>query len=502
MVQPVIPNIDSPRHSIAPLGHLGQWRTVLTACAIATAVLAPILGLLGSFELIIAAIVSLTLVVTIAARPELGAYLYILATPLIVGIARGSILPILRPNEALVALILCGLGLRIAFNALNGKPFRPILDRVDLAFIAMAVSASVLPLAFRFGRDEPITLDDLLYASVLWKYYVVYRFFRESITTSEQVRVCLWLSMCSASLVAVIALLQVSNLLGVPNLLFAYFDNPFQATARVITERGTSTIASSFGVADTMMMNLSIAMVMLSQIQGHRFLLAGLGGLFLLGCIAAGQFSGLVGLGLTALVIGILIGRLLHVVALAVPVGTAAAAFLWPVIAERLKGFDSLSGLPSSWVNRIENLERFFWPDLWSGLNWLTGVRPAARVATPEPWREWAYIESGYLWLLWSGGLIYLSAFVLFAFTAGFSLRSIIRNVAGAQRVAACACLAWLITMGVLMIFDPHLTMRGAADLFFPLLALSCLAVQSEHSACAISAENSHEAWLSRTIHR
>ena len=451
----------------------------LLVCIAAAAVVAPLIALTGAYLIAAAASLAGALVVAIVLRPQYAAYVYLFATPLIVGIARGDALPILRPNEALLAVILLGLGCRAVLTMLRGRPYRFPVNGIDLVFILLAVCASVLPLALRWGRGEPISSDDLLYAIVLWKYYAIYRIFRESVTTEAQVGVCLWLSMTSALIVALVALLQVSNLFGVPEFLFAHFDNPFQATARIITDRGTSTIASSFGVADTMMMNLAIVMVMLCQKHPSWRTLSILGAIFVFGCVAAGQFSGYIGLAITVLTVGVLTGRLRQTLAVTIPVACLAMALLWPVLAERLSGFHSLSGLPSSWVNRLENLERFFLDELFSGLNWLTGVRPSARIATPEPWREWVYIESGYLWLLWTGGIPLVAAYMLFVWNIQHNLRQVIRSHRNTVSVAAITSLSWAITMSLLMVLDPHLTMRGAADLFYPLLALSFVGAPS-----------------------
>ena len=332
---------------------------LLTACIMLAAVASPIAALTGAYVFTIGAVAAAALVIAIVLRPQFAAYVYLIATPLIVGIARGDALPILRPNEALLAIIILGLGIRALIAVLRGEPYRLSASGVDLAFILLAVCASALPLAFRLGRGEPVSTDDLLYAIVLWKYYAIYRVFCESIATPKQIAVCLWLSMTSAIVVALVAILQVNNLLGVPEFLLAHFDNPFQATARVVIDRGTSTIASSFGVADSMMINLAIVMAMLSRGHPNWRTLSICGGIFVFGCIAAGQFSGYIGLAVTVLTVGILTGRLRQTLVVTISVACIAVVFLWPVLAERLSGFDSLAGLPASWINRLENLEDF-----------------------------------------------------------------------------------------------------------------------------------------------
>jgi hypothetical protein len=173
------------------------------------------------------------------------------------------------------------------------------------------------------------------------------------------------------------------------------------------------------------------------------------------------------------LTIGVVTGRALRLISALIPAALAGLVFFWPLIEIRLSGFRSLAGLPASWAARLDNLERFVWPELASGLNWLVGVRPSARIAAPEPWRDWVYIESGYAWLLWTGGLPMLAAFGWFVWTAFRSLAPSLHCEEEPPRVAAAAATVGLATFVVLMLFDPHLTMRGSADLFFALLALS-----------------------------
>lgn len=112
-------------------------------------------------------------------------------------------------------------------------------------------------------------------------------------------------------------------------------------------------------------------------------------------------------------------------------------------------------------------------PKIFLGMNWLFGVRPAPRVPAPESWRDFVYIESGYIWLLWIGGVPFLIAFAYFAYVSLGTLRQVALTRTDAIAAAAAAGFCYLSAMLALMLFDPQLTLRGSADLFFPLLALS-----------------------------
>lgn len=409
--------------------------------------------------------------VTFVVWPAFGAYALLFVGPLIAGIARGSI-P-LRPNEMLLLLVTAAIGVRVLLLMLSRRYHPPQFDRMDGALLLLAVAGSVMPVLWRLVRSLPLSIDDLLYSFVLIKYYMLFRVFRASVLTVSQVSVCLWLSMISAVLVAIVAMLQVLNLLGIPEFLLTYYDLPFDSPTIQI-ERGTSTLASAFGLADLMIMNLIIALTLRHTGSRHAGPLLPAALIFLGGCMVSGEFSAYIGLLVAIMGFASLFGstfrRMLPTLSVA---GVLVVASFWPVIARRFDHFGGQQGLPNSWEVRWDNLHRFFVPKLFSGADWILGVRPAPRVAAPELWREFVYIESGYVWLLWIGGVPFFVAFVYFVLTSLGLLRPIALVRVDAVAAAAAAAYCYLLAMLVLMLLDPHLTLRGSADLFFPLLALS-----------------------------
>jgi hypothetical protein len=82
------------------------------------------------------------------------------------------------------------------------------------------------------------------------------------------------------------------------------------------------------------------------------------------------------------------------------------------------------------------------------------------------------WIESGYTWLLWGGGIPLLGAYVYFVVVALRKAAAAARRGTGALATIGLTLVAVLAADVVLMIFDPHLTYRGAADAMFGLLAM------------------------------
>jgi hypothetical protein len=177
---------------------------------------------------------------------------------------------------------------------------------------------------------------------------------------------------------------------------------------------------------------------------------------------------------LTAVAALLLVTASGRLVAYTIPVALVGGVALWPVIQTRLAGFQSASGIPDSWLVRWHNLSTYFWPDLFSNWNWLFGVQPAARVPAAHEEFGWVWIESGHTWLLWAGGVPLLAAYVFFIWVALRSSWRSSRSHVGLDMhgVVGTALFAVVAADIVLMIFDPHLTYRGAADAMFILFAL------------------------------
>jgi hypothetical protein len=327
-----------------------------------------------------------------------------------------------------------------------------------------------MPLLWMAVRQQPISKDDLEYALVLWKYLGLYVIVRASVSTERQVRWCMWLSVAAACIVAVLAILQSLGLFGIPGLLAHYYA-PFGYT-NAFAARGSSTLGLPAATADLAIINLAVISGLWTRYGRYRPALAAAAGLLIMGALSAGEFSSAIGLfaGVVCITIVTSKPRLLWAF---LPAAVLAGFALRPVIARRLSGFQSASGLPVSWSGRLQNLQTYFWPRLFSHWNFLLGVEPSARVAVSTQATGYVWIESGYTWLLWGGGIPLLASFVFLVYAAARRGWQAARGGRDGSSVAGITVFTAIMVITVLMSFDPHLTYRGVGDEFFALLALA-----------------------------
>ena len=421
--------------------------------------------------------VAIVLAAVVWLRPAVAAYLVIGVTPLVVGIDRGAVLPVLRPNEALELYLGGILALRGLLRIRSGSVRLPRLSRVEWSILLLALTSSAVPLAIMMLRHREMTADDLLSSLALWKLAGIYLIVRWSVRSGTELRRCLSVSIGAACVVAVVGILQGLDMLGVRHRLAGYYA-PFGDAGSVLTSsRGGSTLSLPAATADLLVMNLAVVTALWVRERRRTGLWLAVSALLVFGTLAAGQFSSALGLLVGVLVIITVTGslELLSVFGALALTGSVA---VWPVIARRLQDFGSASGMPESWVGRLRNLRTYFWPHLHSYVNVLVGVRPSARVRVPTQATGWVWIESGYTWLIWAGGVPLLLSYLFFVYAVVTQGWRVARSRADAAGAAATAATVGIVVVTALMAFDPHLTYRGSADELFALAALSAIAAR------------------------
>ncbi|MEM9654389.1 MAG: FHA domain-containing protein [Actinomycetota bacterium] len=455
------------------------------AALVAGALVAVIGPLIGTGFIGLTILIGLT-----AFRPHYSGYIMIAVAPAIVGFGRGQIIPLLRPNEALLFLLWVVLGARWL---LYSRRVSVRLNRMDLVVIGLILTGLVVPLLVQFARLRPVSADDIFYAFVLVRLGLLYGIIRYTIRTPGEVRTAIGLSLTVASGLGVLGLMDSLNLFDTAERLNPYFPN-----AGPLTDdgRGAATIGNPIGFGVYCGMNAGLAVAMLLGRERPRSLLA-----IAAICCAVGVFgSGQIGPSLSFIVglaaLALLTRSVRQMVLWSLPIILVGSIVIAPLAQERLAGFEGppITGAQrqdianiegqeesralfdanpgSSWDVRLYNLRTFFLPEFDDDLNLWLGVSPQARVTSPNEGEDFIWIESGHLWLLWSGGVPLFIMFFLFVGVGLVTCRTVMRRTPGPVGICGAAAFASLIILSVATTFDPHLTLRGTSDILFPLLGL------------------------------
>ncbi len=401
---------------------------------------------------------------------------YVAAMPFLIGIPRGAILPVLRPSEALQLVVTAG-GLAIVVAAMiDGRRWRLRLRPVEWWLLATAAAASVMPLLWLAARSRPVGQAEVLAAFPFVKYTILYLLVRFSVRTAAEVATVAKAIVATASIIAGVAIAQALGVGPVIDVLERFFVS--SAEDVVDGGRGTTTIGSSIATGAYLTISCGLALSYGLASGKRRWLAAA--GFLAVGALASGQAGTVLGLGVMVLAVAHLHRRSAQLLAWGIPVGLVGTIALWPIVTARLEDLDRGSGLPSSWLIRWNNISELYLPSL-ADRGWILGVSPDAVVTPPDVWRQTIYLESGYLWLLWVGGVPLLVAAIGFLISAWRALdparrgqeptidRSTSFDPVAAVAIAARAAVAMV---AVLSIIDPHLTLRAGADLLFILLPL------------------------------
>jgi hypothetical protein len=437
------------------------------AASVVAALGASVSGTIG-WRYVVLCVAALGAAALSAYRPIAATYIYLALLPFLAGIDRGNLLPLVRPNEALLVLLLVGALVGGYVRFLQGEPIPFRLERLDASLAAFLVLATLWPITSMLLRGAQPGTADLAALLPICKQMAVLLLVRATVVSDTQIRRCIQLVVLTASVVALIAVLQTLRFGPVVDLMDAFWDASTMSFEEDL--RGSTTLAHPIATGDYIIIGwILLGVGWLKGLFRSRFWLIP-GAVLAVGILAAGQFSSWLAAGIAGV---LLLWRFpearRHAVRL-VPLAPIAAVVGAPAVLGRLADFQS-GELPISWQVRWDNVVHFYLPEL-TGLGALLGVSPNSVLEPPETWRDTIYLEAGYIQFLWIGGLPLLLAF-LWLSREIFRQAGRGRNSPDAYGVC-CACLEviWWIVL-VLTMLDPHLFLRGVGDLLFTLIAIS-----------------------------
>ena len=439
----------------------------------------------------VAAIALLVIIVMTWLHPPLAGYAMVSAAPAIVGLERYQVIPVLRPNEALLFVLIAVLTIRWMVYS---RKVEIRLHRMDFAMIALVLAGFALPLLTQFARLRPVSPDDILYALVFVRLGLLYGLVRYTIRTRGQVRAAIGFSLAVASILGIVGLADSLNILNTAERLNPYFPN---AGPIADDGRGAASIGNPIGFGVYVGINACLALAMLLGGERPRPVLAIAAICCTIGVFGSGQIGPSISFAVGLVALAVMTRSVTQLLRWSVPMVLVASIVITPLAIERVNGFGGFevtsanrqaiadtggqeesralfaANPGSSWDVRLYNLETFFIPRFSEPANVYFGVTPQARVPSPNEGEDFIWIESGHLWLIWSGGLPLFFAFFAFIGVGMYVGFRATRRTPGPVGIAGAALFAALTMLFVAQTFDPHLTLRGTSDILYPLAALA-----------------------------
>ncbi|MGH3938368.1 MAG: hypothetical protein ACRDTG_06985 [Pseudonocardiaceae bacterium] len=447
--------------------------TTLITAAVVTATIA--FGAAG-LGVVLGVLIGGGLLAWTAYRPIVATYVYVGTLPIIAGIDRDTLIPLVRPNEALLTLLLAGACLGGYLRYCRGDAVAVGLHRLEVPVAAFLLASTVWPLTSLMLRVNTPLSSDLAAVLPVCKLVAIYLLVRFTVSTQDQLVRVLRLIVWPGSVVAVIAILQTLGFGPVLTLLTAVW-SPTEA-AGTIAARGGTTLSSPIATGDYIIFCLVLVIFAATRGVLDRRERLGLGFVLAAGVLASGQFSTWISAAVAA---GLILWRfpeLRHRVwrfLLILPIIFMIGA---PAFFTRMGGFAG-RGVPDSWQGRWDNLSNFYLPQFdWLGI--LIGVSPNPVLQASETWRDVIYLENGYLQFLWIGGVPLLLAFGWLSVVVLRRSKELMGEPQALGAVAAALWTVWCFLL-VLTVIDPHLTMRGIGDILFVLLAIIMGRIGGDH---------------------
>jgi hypothetical protein len=443
----------------------------LVGAACLTAVLgAAILAVAGpqAAGFLLGALLGAEVLLLVAWRPVIATYAYLATLPLIAGIGRGNLIPLVRPNEALLAFVLLGalLGAYVRYLRGGNAVIRP--HPIDAPLLTLVLLSTIWPIASLMLRGAIPEAADFAAVLPIPKLVGLFLLVRFTIQTEEQVLRCARLIIWSGTLLATIAILQTLRFPPVVMLLETLWAP--NEDAEKLVARGSATLGSPIAAGDYVIICLVLLICLTNLGMVRRVEAYTLGAVLGTGIPAVGQFTtwicALVAAALVLHLFPDLRRRALRFLPI-LPVVLLVGA---PALVARLEGFKEF-GIPVSWIGRWDNLTHFFLPrfDLF---HILVGVSPNPVLEAPETWRNVVYLEGGYLYFLWIGGVPLLITFFWLSARALVHLRQVRPRPDSTGACASTLYIVWILLL-VVTVLDPHLQLRGTGDLIFALLAIT-----------------------------
>lgn len=452
------------------------------------AILNPVVATIGS--------VILLLIVLTRKRPVLIVYGLTLAMPLTGGLARGSVVPILRLSQALVVL-----GFILSLLAISSRQGKSRLTAIDLAFVIYMLAGAVFPMLALYYRGEHLNLfqtDPIFGTTPIQDLlgpiqdYLLYRIVVVIISSEKQITMVLKLAFVASIIVSAIGILQKLGVGPVKTFLATYYPAPTNyLQSPDLSLRITSTLQFFSGLAAYLTFTIILALVCYmarDYLKIPLWLLAITVMLDSIALVLTGTLAAWVGLPIGALVVFLLMRRLPRLVVFSLVGIILTIVIFQSFLQDRLNqqfGPGAAQGLlPQSFALRVTIWSELSLPAI--GQHLLFGSGPVPFQSNYIPVEDSQYIHQ-----LLEGGISYLLSYLLLIGTMiGVCWQHIKSRSEDVCRAVAIALIAILVSINVMNVAGNYFTYVGGIQTIWLLMAMVVASKQIKEPLSSVSASN------------
>lgn len=358
-------------------------------------------------------------VVALTARhPAFGCAALAIGVPLTTALGRDTVIPVLRPNEAILVLVLAGIGLRYLWR-------RPSISYIglDLAIVTFAVGTSLIPwLVLWFSR---VSMDLDTWRAVLGplQFLVVYVCFAQLRGSGRNVKWLLNLALLATVIDGVVAVLELQDFPpGIRSLFDTYFPAGRPPPPPGSGYRPTALLANYSAVGAFAMLGALLAVVLTKKNDSrlNNFWLTAAMAVNLAALVASLTWAPAVALVLGLGVVFWYSRRMPWQIWVGGLVLVAVTAALWPVVSDRIEGSNVDVGSIQNIDARLKNWQFYFLPVLAEHVWFGTGTIIPGEL---PPYLS-DFVDSEFIRMGFRAGLVGIGLLMLmFTWVAAIALR-------------------------------------------------------------------------------
>jgi O-antigen/teichoic acid export membrane protein/glycosyltransferase involved in cell wall biosynthesis len=404
------------------------------------------------------------------ARPALACALLAVAIPLTAGLGRGTVVPVLRVNEALLLVVTAG----VALGRLPRQRQLPFTG-LDLAVFAFCAGGVLIPWAVILLSGASADQQEWVQVLGPVQYLVVYLLFSRTELSGSALRRLLNALMLASVPVAIVAVAQAADVAGVRDLVGAYYPTQplpsWDTVYRPASLLGYYSAVGAFGLLNFL---LALALSASRHPGFSRLWLTVVMGVNFVGLLASATLAPLLALPVGVVAV-LLVARRVpwDQAARALPVLAVSGVALWPLLTARLQ--QQLGGggldlhLPETLATRLTYWQELFVPALLAHGPWLgTGTIIPSEV--PRPLVD--FVDNGYLWQWFRAGVPGVALYVLLLAAVGASAWSTRSRPDLDRRAVGATCLGAVASIVLVDVTSEYLTFTAVSQEFWMLAGL------------------------------